>query len=195
MVFNLKFAKSLNFAKECSGIQRTVLIGMRYWLLGLFWFSLLGCAELSASDGREFTVGDEQIISCDGAIAGAVLQADVDRVLSSVVLLMDDAPAPDGGFSVSLYGDSGDGEPGKRLSELTGPENPSAAGKYAYSPSGDVILEAAKKYWVVASVKEPEAAYRFQALPVSSEIDNAGLCNSFVRLGSGGAPLSQSDRY
>jgi len=192
MFFSLKIEKVSTFAKECWSGQRTVLMGMRYLLLGLFCISFLISAELSASNGREFTVDDEKIISCDGAIAGAVLRADVDRVLSSVDLLMADAPAPSGGFQVSLYDDSGNDEPGKLLSELVGPENPSTAGRYVYSTSNDVVLQASKKYWLVASVKKPGAEYRFQILSVDSKKESDQVCNSFVRLGDGGPPLSSA---
>jgi hypothetical protein len=166
------------------------MMGMRYLLLGLFCISFLVSAGISANSGREFTVDDEQIISCDGAIAGAVLQSDVDRVLSSVILLMADAPIPSGGFLVSLYDDSGNDEPGKLLSKLVGSDNPSTAGRYAYSTSTDVVLQASEKYWLVASVKKPGAEYRFQVLSVSSEKESEEVCSSFIRLGDGGPPLS-----
>ena len=192
MFFPLKIEKVATFPKECWSVQRTVMMGMRYLLLGLFCISFLVSAELSASNGRRITVDDEHIISCDGAIAGAVLQSDSDRVLSSVVLLMADAPVPSGGFQVSLYDDSGNEGPGNLLSELVGPDNPSTAGRYAYSMSNDVVLQASKKYWLVASVKMPGAEYRFQVLSVDSEQDSEQVCNSFVRLGDGAPPLSSA---
>ena len=187
MVFNLNFEKVRAFSKECTVALRAEFVGMRSFLLSLVF--LVSIAS-QASGGREYTIENQRIISCDGGIAGAVLRSDVDRSLTSVVILMDDAPSPLGGFSVALYTEAEEkGRPGKRVAKLNGPDNPSVAGRYVYETSDEIVLEASKSYWVVASVQRKDSAFCFQVVKADSQIATNVNSSSFVRLGEVEQPL------
>ncbi len=183
MLFDLNFEKFRGFSKECKIARRAVMMSMRLFLLSIVCLAFL--TESSQAGGSsKVTIGGETVVSCDGGVAGAVLRADVDRVLSSVVILMDDAPAPFGGFSISLYNEAEEGaRPGEHLAELKGPDNPSTAGKYTYTSERKVILEASENYWVVATVQKANSAYCFQAVKAEAGEATNVLGESFVRLG------------
>ena len=69
--------------------------------------------------------------------------------LDSVVLRMANAANNSGGFTVSLYSDTG-GKPGTSLGPLAGSANPATAGEYPYT--GTQSLSANTFYWVDAKL-------------------------------------------
>lgn len=187
MVFLI--SESLVCSKEQVRSLDDVFIGMKK--IPFLWYSWILCGilmSLCVRASANAEPNDDSVISRGGAIAGAVLRADVDRLLVSVEICMAEAPAPSGGFSLALHEDSGNGDPGMLLCELEGSMNPAESRTYRYQCKDGLVLVANEQYWLVASVKEEGAIYRYQTLPVSSGGQDSVACDSFLKItGSGGS--------
>jgi len=80
-----------------------------------------------------------------------------------------------GGFTVSLYSDSGD-LPGALLAALLGDSTPNLAGLYLYTDPVATPLSAFTKYWIVASVPHtaPDKAYNWNFTTDTTQSGLAG---------------------
>ncbi len=193
MVSSLKAEKVGAFNRGFLVARRTVFTSSNNMLLSFCCFlGLLFVSAANASDGGEVSIDGKQIVTCGHGIAGAVLLADTERILTSVELQMADAPMPRGSFSVSLLADSGEGKPGAILAQLSGSEDPSAAGSYTYLANDLVVLEASRRYWIVAAVKNERSAYEIQVVEANPAIPSGGFFESFVEFGDDVRPMDAS---
>jgi len=108
--------------------------------------------------------------------------------LTSVVLRMDAASEPSGGFFVKIYDATGASQkPNRLLATLSGPANPATAGNYAYTPTGPLDLSPNTFYWVVAGVSSGLGQYPWRRKsPPSIAVGSAiGSCYNFLLFGFG----------
>jgi hypothetical protein len=80
--------------------------------------------------------------------------------LTSVILRLDAAVNPAGGFFVAIYDATGPNKtPNHAVAVLSGSDNPATSGNYGYSPTGTLELSPNTSYWVVASVSSGLSQY------------------------------------
>ena len=108
--------------------------------------------------------------------------------LTSVVLRLDAAIDPAGGFFVQILDATGASQtPNNVVATLSGPANPAAAGDYAYTPSTTLELSPNTFYWVVTGVSSGLSQYPWRRkVPAVIAVGSAlGASDNYLIFGFG----------
>ncbi len=155
-------------------------------LLGCFGGLSVGLADGVSDSGTanrsEAGQQDGTVVRGNAGVAGRLITMGEPHDLCSIRLEMKDAPNPTGGFSLALHQDNGSGEPGERVAQFSGSDNPAKAGFHTYELEEVVILEPETSYWLVASVSSEDGVYCYQTGREPETSPRCGNWSEFVRL-------------
>ena len=101
-------------------------------------------------DNTSFVSGNTRFVGNGGALAAQSFQTSAGLwELNSVTLDLENIFGG-GGFSVSIFGNSGSNTPGSLVGTLSG-ASPVNRGLYTYTASSPLSLDGSTRYWIVAS--------------------------------------------
>ena len=146
--------------------------------MGLHGAVIFDTVEADGSDYVNFTYSLAQSFKTDA----------VNVRLTSVVVRLDNAVDPAGGFVVQIYDATGASQkPNHKLATLSGSANPASAGSYEYTPVGSLDLATNTFYWVVVGVNSGISQYpwRLKSPPTFAVGSAIGSAFNFLDFGFG----------